>query len=146
MLLGIGMIVLGIVLSILTAFWGALYIPFGMLFALITSTQWAKGLFEAAGFRVGEFYLFFAAGIFVCFLLSQVSEQVAGVFGGLILAILFILTGLLAFPGPAAFIAAHVVPVLQAIYLRAGALMFLFLFVALLPISIVFTWFFSLWG
>ena len=49
MLAGIGMIILGIIMMILVAIWGVLYIPCGMVFGLITSTQWAKDLFADAG-------------------------------------------------------------------------------------------------
>lgn len=146
MLAGIGMIILGIIMMILVAIWGVLYIPCGMVFGLITSTQWAKDLFADAGFKVGELYLWFAAGMVVLYVLSRVSEEYAGVFGALVIASLFILTGLLAFPGPAAFISAHIVPLLQAIYMRIGAFLFLFLAIALFPLTIIFTWLFSFWG
>ena len=148
MLIGIGMIVLGIVFGILTTFFGVLYIPCGMVFGVLSSMGWAKEFYAAANFEVGTLYLWFGSGIIILWLLSMVNDDgfsvsPASFVGGVIIASLFIVTGLLAFPGPAAFINAHIAPLLDGIAMRVGALLLIILVFALFPMSIVFMWLFS---
>ena len=118
-----------------------------MVFGGLSSMDWAKELYAAANFEVGTLYLWFGSGIVILWLLSQINDGFsmtpASFVGGVIIASLFIVTGLLAFPGPAAFICSHIAPLLDGIAMRIGALLFILLVFALFPMSIVFIWLFS---
>jgi len=129
-------IVIGVVLGLLCLFSANLFFVGMFAFGIMTSLDWAKVLFESAGINVSDLYLCLAAGIVVLWILSQ--TEAAGVFGGALIIVLFTIFGLLAYPGPAAFIATSVMPMLNNIVLRIAAVVSIpFLLLVIFMLAIV---------
>lgn len=129
-------IVIGIGLGLLCLLWDSLFFVGMFAFGILTSLDWAKVLFESAGINVSDLYMCLALGLVALWILSDTGA--AGVFGGALIIVLFTIFGLLAYPGPAAFIATTVMPMLNNIVLRMAAVIsipFLLLAIFILSIS-----------
>ncbi len=114
-------IVIGVVLGLLPLLWDGLFMVGMFAFGIMTSLDWAQALFEGAGINIGDVYLVLAVGFVITGILSQFGG--GRIFGGSLIMVLFILVGLLAYPGPATFIATTVMPMLNNIVLRIAAVM-----------------------
>ena len=114
-------IVIGILLGLLSLLWDGLFIVDMFAFGIMMSLDWAQALCEGAGINTGDVYLALAIGFVITGILSQFGG--GRIFGGSLIMVLFILVGLLAYPGPATFIATTVMPMLNNIVLRIAAVM-----------------------
>ena len=137
-MLGMLFIILGIILGLITMKKIVFYLPFGMLFAILTSIEWGKNIFIEAGLRAGDLYLWFAAGMMLVFGLYKLGGEVdyhvtlASVVGGVIIASLFILFGMIMMPSMLPFVTETILPVLEwatmhiAVFFALPAIVILF--------------------
>ena len=128
MFFGILFIILGLVLGWFTMNWFALYVPCGMLYALLTNMEWGKQVFTAVDKTPSQLYLWFATGIIVCLVLYKFGGErdhgisLASFTAGVIIAILYICFGLLMIPSTVPFVLETVFPALEWLTLRTGAI------------------------
>ena len=118
-MIGILFIILGIILGLITMRKLVFYLPFGMLFAILTSIEWGKNILHEAGLRQSDLYLWFAAGMMLVYGLYRLGGEdddhvtLASIVGGIIIASLFVLFGMIMMPSMVPFVTENILPLLE---------------------------------
>ena len=116
---GWAVIIIGIVLGVATMAFPACFFPAMFVYGIMTSMEWGKAIFEAVGLHNTEFYLWLAIAMILALVLGEAG---GGVSSGIVIIALFVIFGLLQYPGPAEFIVTTVVPLSESWTVRIAGL------------------------